>query len=127
MPTFTITDDNNITVYATAEEAAGAGDSTVTSFDSLAALTNVSADWPLSRLVDIWNSIPGNAEVSKFADRKKAAARIWKAIQPMASSVVASEPEAKPKKPTKAAKPAKKSCSTIPRLGFRLVSPALRP
>ena len=89
MATFTITDDNNITVYASAEEAAQAGDSTATTFDSQAALAKVSADWPLSRFAEIWNSVPGNAEVSKFADRKKAVARIWKAIQPLAGSALA--------------------------------------
>ena len=110
MATFTITDDNNITVYATAEEAAQAGDSTATSFDSQAALTKVSADWPLSRFVEIYNSVPGNAEVSKFADRKKAVARIWKAIQALAGNGRPSEPEqpaTKPAKATKATKPAK--------------------
>jgi len=96
MATFTITDDNNITVFATAAEAAQADDSTATSFDSQAALTKVSADWPLSRFVDLWNSIPGNAEVKKFTDRKKAVARIWTAIQPLASSAQPNEPEASP-------------------------------
>jgi len=111
MATFTINEDNNITVFATATEAAQAGDSTATSFNSQAALAKVSTDWPLSRFVDIWNSIPGNAEVSKFADRKKAVARIWKAIQPLAANGQASEkPEApKPTKARKGAKAAKKA------------------
>jgi hypothetical protein len=26
---------------------------------------------PLSRFVEIWNSVPGNLEVKKFSDRKK--------------------------------------------------------
>src|ERR1700731_1735747 len=111
MATFTINEDNNITAFATAAEAAQAGDSTTTSFDSQAALAKVSADWPLSRFVDIWNSIPGNAEVTKFADRKKAVTRIWKAIQPLAANGQASETADTPK-PTKArkgAKPAKKA------------------
>ncbi len=51
--------------------------------------------------MEIWNSIPGNTEVSKLADRKKAVARIWKAIQPLAGG--------KPKKEAKGAKPAKKT------------------
>ena len=108
MPTFTIAEDNNITVFASADEAAQAGDATATTFDSQAALAKLSADWPLSRFVDIWNSIPGNAEVTKFADRKKAIARIWRAIQPLAGNGQASaleQPEAP--KPAKSAKPAK--------------------
>ncbi len=59
MSTFTIDTENNITVYAGTEEAAQAGGSTTTSFDSLAALSKVSADWQMSRFVEIWNSIPG--------------------------------------------------------------------
>ena len=76
-------------------------------FNSQASLANVSSDWPVSRLVEIWNSIPGNTEVTKFQNRKKAVARIWKAIQPLAKAQP-SEPEAKPKKTAKGAKAAKK-------------------
>src|SRR5713101_7839670 len=90
MATFTINEDNNITAFATAAEAAQAGNSTATSFDSQAALTKVSAEWPLSRFVDIWNSIPGNTAVSKFANRKKAVARVWNAILPLAGNAQAS-------------------------------------
>src|ERR1700694_4895823 len=99
MATFTINEDNNITVFATATEAAQAGDSTATSFDSQAALAKVSADWPLSRFVDIWNSIPGNTAVSKFADRKKAVARVWTAILRLAASAQPAQAEAKRTEP----------------------------
>jgi hypothetical protein len=109
MVTFTINEDNHITAFAGAQEAAQAGDATATKFDSQAALAKVSAAWPLSRFVEIWNSVPGNSEVKKFSDRKKAVARIWKAIQPLAGSAQPSEPEAKPKKPVQGAKPAKKA------------------
>src|SRR5260370_12482282 len=109
MATFTINDDNNITVFASAEEAAQAGDPTTIHFDSQAALARVSADWPLSRFVELWNRISGHQQVSKFADRKKAVARIWKAIQPIAERAQARPPE-KPKaaKPAKGAKATKK-------------------
>jgi hypothetical protein len=107
MVTFTINQDNNITAFASAEEAAQAGDRTATRFDSPAALARISGEWPLSRFVEIWNSIPGNPEVKKFPDGKKAVTRIWKAIQPLAGNLHPSEPEAKPKKPAKGAKPAK--------------------
>lgn len=113
MATFTINDENNITVYASTEEAAQAGDATAVSFDSQAALAAAAAEWPMSRFVEIWNSIPGNAEVKKFQDRKKAVARIWKAIQPLASDGRAGAPAEPPKgkkaaKAAKTAKPAKK-------------------
>ena len=110
MVPFTIDDENNITVFASAEEAAQAGGATAIQFDSQAALGKVSADWPLSRFVEIWNSISGNRQVNKFADRKKVVARIWAAIQPIAERAVASQPqEPKPAKPGKGAKPAKKT------------------
>src|SRR5260221_11930478 len=110
MATFTIDNEDNITVFASAEEAAQAGGATAIQFDSQAAFARVSADWPLSRFVEIWNSIAGNKQVSKFADRKKAVARIWAAIQPIAERAVASLPEeTKPAKPAKSAKPAKKT------------------
>ncbi len=75
-----------ITAFASAEEAAQGGDAM--KFDSQASLAKISAEWPLSRFVEIWNSIPGNTEVKKFADRKKAVARIWKAIQPLAGTAL---------------------------------------
>jgi hypothetical protein len=45
------------------------------------------ATWPGSRLVEIWNTLPGVTPVKKFADRRKAVARIWKAIQSLGPMV----------------------------------------
>ena len=111
MVTFTISEDNNITAHTSAEEARAEVGSTI--FDSPAALAEVSADWPGSRLVDIWNSIPGNTPVKKFENREKALNRIWKAVQSLAGANAEPEPRklakgAKPSKPrtAKAAKPA---------------------
>jgi Protein of unknown function (DUF3489) len=101
MTTFTIDAEDNITAYTDATEC----NPDLPQFDSQAALAKLSADWPMSRFVEIWNSIPGNAEVTRLGDRKKAVARIWKAIQPLAGG----KPEAKPKKEAKGAKPAKKA------------------
>jgi len=104
MITFTISDDNNITAYPSAEEARTEAGSIT--FDSSTALAEVSADWSASRLVEIWNSIPGNTPVKKFENRKKALGRIWKGIQGLAG---AAEPKAaklaKPLKTFKKAKP----------------------
>jgi hypothetical protein len=91
-------------------------DSTTISFDSQATLAKTAADWQLSRLVDIYNSIPGNTEVRKFQDRKKAVARVWKAIQPLAANgqadkpvPVAERPKSGRKQAKVAAKPAKRA------------------
>src|ERR1700694_2487616 len=84
--TFTIDADHNITAYASAEEA-NRGDSVgLVHFDSQATLAKVSADWPMSRFVEIWNGIPGQTPVKKFQGRKKAVAQVWSAIQPLAGN-----------------------------------------
>jgi Protein of unknown function (DUF3489) len=105
--TFTIDADNNITAFASAEEASHGDAAGLIHFDSQATLAQVSADWPLSRFVEIWNGIPGQTPVKKFQDRKKAIARIWSAVQPLAGNGQAES--AAPEPPRKAQKPAKKA------------------
>src|SRR5207248_491790 len=102
----------NITAYASSEEA-NQGDATgLIRFDSQATLAKISTDWPLSRFVEIWNSVPGQSPVKKFQDRKKAVARLWAAIQPLAgqeqSTEAAAEPPRKAGQRGKKAQPAKK-------------------
>jgi hypothetical protein len=119
MSTFTIDSDNNITAHA--ELPAGA-DATQ-SFTSQKELAKLTADWPASRLADTWNSFAGVAPfddlkpVKKFTDRKSAVARIWKAVQRLAtnaaqqgdaiSNVAAPKAEGSTKKATSAKKPAR--------------------
>jgi hypothetical protein len=67
MSIFTIDADTHITAYTTTQEASQAG-AGLTQFDSQDELTRISTEWPLSRLVDVWNSIPGNGKVNKFQD-----------------------------------------------------------
>src|SRR5689334_11883898 len=38
--------------------------------------------WPINRLTEIGNRVPGVQAVARFTDRKPAIARIWRAIQP---------------------------------------------
>ena len=109
MSTFTIDADNNITAYASAEEASQGDAAGLVHFHSQATLAKVSTEWPLSRFVEIWNGIPGQSPVKKFQDRKKAVARVWAAIQPLAGNGASEEPAAaKPEPPRKAGKAAKK-------------------
>jgi hypothetical protein len=70
----------------------------------------------MTRLVDIWNSLAGAIPVRKFTDRKKAIARIWRAIQglapatapPQARTVAAAKPrKGKKAKPSTKAAPAR--------------------
>ncbi len=46
-------------------------------------------EWPLARLVAVWNGLPGVSPLSRSSERKTAIARSWKTLQ-------------KPVKPTKA-------------------------
>lgn len=107
MASFTIDSDNNITAHADAARAAQA--TGATSFDSQATLAKVSTDWPLSRLVDVWNSVPGHTPVKKFQDRKKAVARIWAAIQTLAENVAIKDSKPTGRNVEKAKKAAKKA------------------
>jgi Protein of unknown function (DUF3489) len=80
MSIFTIDSEDNITRSASAQEATELKAGTE-SFRSQPELTALAAQWPASRLIAIWNSLPGVEPVKRFTDRKTAVARIWKAIQ----------------------------------------------
>ncbi len=110
MSLFTIDADNNITAYANTEEANQGDAEGLIDFDSQATLAKVSADWPISRFIEIWNGIPGQSPVKKFQDRKKAVARVWAAIQPLAHNAQPTEAAAaKPEPARKGGKQAKKA------------------
>ena len=81
MTTFTIDNDNNITAFGSAEEAAAASTTPFDSFASQKELMELTATWPAERLVAIWNSLPGVAAVKGFKSAKAAAGRIWERIQ----------------------------------------------
>jgi hypothetical protein len=110
MTIFTIDEQNNITAFGSAEEAAAA---TATPFDSFASqkqLADLMAAWPAERLVAIWNSLPGVEPVKGFKSAKAAANRIWERVQGLGDPA---QPEAEPAKPKadkkrKAAAPAPK-------------------
>ena len=77
MKHFTIDAENNITVHASRNAAryTGAGIfATEVQFADLIGPDN-------KRLVEIWNSLSGVKPVTKFANRKVATERIWKALQ----------------------------------------------
>jgi hypothetical protein len=80
MKTFTIeTETNNIVLHPTLEDARAVPDSE--HFGSAEELAGLASEWSSSRLIDIWNGIPGVTSVSKFKDKKTAVTRIWNAIQ----------------------------------------------
>ena len=84
MPLFAIDADNTITAFPAAEQIPEGQQQ----FASEKELAKLAAEWPIERLVQIWNGFAGVAgpfgdlkPVKKFTDRKTAIARIWKAIQ----------------------------------------------
>jgi hypothetical protein len=86
MKSFSIDRENNITAFTTRKGAESASGDT---FRSETELSELAAAWPASRLVEIWNSIPGFVPVKKFTNRKTAVLRIWKAIQSLDGGVAA--------------------------------------
>ena len=111
--TYSIDSENNIVAGAVAGENAQP-------FSSQKDLAKLAAEWPMSRLVDIWNSFAGVAPfddlkpVKKFTTREIAVNRIWAAIarldqatapdaEPEAEAPKA-EPKALKKQPAKASK-----------------------
>jgi hypothetical protein len=101
MSTFTIDTDNNIQAHA---EAPASG-TPAEVFSTQKELAKLAADWPASRLVEVWNSFAGVAPfddlkpVRKFTSRKAAVARIWTAVQRLSPDVT---PQAAPVAPKKA-------------------------
>ena len=105
--TFTIDTDNNITAFDAAARVPEGQDGFTTEKE----FAKLSADWPITRFVEVWNAFAGAPPfgdlkpVKKFTDRKTAVTRIWKAIQAL---MPAPAPQAAPVAPKKA-KAAKKA------------------
>jgi hypothetical protein len=59
MTIYTITSENNITAHGSREEANGVPDAE--QFTNLKKLDKLAVEWPAARLVEIWNSLPGQS------------------------------------------------------------------
>jgi hypothetical protein len=103
MTTFTIDEQNNITVFPSQEDAAAATTTPFDSFCSQKELAELVKAWPAERLVAIFNSLTGVKPVESFKSSKIAASRIWERIKGLGD---AAKPEVAPAKP-KAKKNAK--------------------
>src|SRR5450755_4138166 len=97
MTIFTIDKDNNIMAHSTPEEAAATTANPFDSFTSPQEFVELAKSWPATRLVAIWNSLPGVPPIQKFKDHQAAATRIWKRLGGLAGSV--------PPQPAQPAKP----------------------
>jgi hypothetical protein len=100
MTTFTIDSDNNITAFTAAEQVPEGQDR----FASEKEFAKLSATWPITRFVDVWNAFAGVVPfddlkpVKKFTDRKTAVSRIWKAIQALTPAPAQQAAPVAPKK-----------------------------
>ena len=95
--TFTIDLENNITVLASSQHIEERQEGTET-FSTPHELAALAAKWPGSRLIEIWNGLPGVEAVERFTSRQVAATRIWKAIQNLQPTAGAQRRQVAPKK-----------------------------
>jgi hypothetical protein len=104
MATFTIESENNIVAHA----GTPATTDHLQLFSTEKELAKLAADWPGSRLAEVWNSFAGVTPfddlkpVKKFTNRQTAVARIWQAVARLAPAALAKGPSymapAKPKR-----------------------------
>jgi hypothetical protein len=106
MTTFAIEADNNITAFTAAEQVPEGHSRFATEKE----FAKISAEWPIARFAEVWNSFAGVAgfggdlkPVKKFTDRKTAIARIFKAIQGLTPAPAPQAASVAPKR-SKAAK-----------------------
>ena len=89
MATFTIDSENNIIAHA--GNPASADHQQL--FASEKELAQLAADWPGTRLIEVWNSFAGVAPfddlkpVKKFTNRQTGVRRIWQAVARLSSAV----------------------------------------
>jgi hypothetical protein len=86
MTILSISNDNYITAFNSPDEMPG--NSEAQSFSTFEELSGLAANWPASRLVEIWNNLPDAQPVKKFTDQKTGLNRIWKALQSMGNESV---------------------------------------
>jgi hypothetical protein len=109
MSTFTIDSDNNIQAFAEAPASSNPAEV----FSTPKELAKLTASWPATRLVEIWNSFAGVAPfddlkpVKKFTSRKGAVARIWQAVRRLLPDGAPQAPNVAPKRARSKKSPAK--------------------
>ena len=72
--TYGITADNVVHLVEAGYEQVEGAFATADEFAELV------ADWPLRRLVEVWNKLPGVRPLSRFENRGVAVQRIWRAL-----------------------------------------------
>jgi hypothetical protein len=77
---FEVTSDDHI--LSITDGLATQADERSSTFATAQELHQIGSEWPIKRLIAIWNGLPGVQAVQKFENRRIAIARIWRAIQP---------------------------------------------
>jgi hypothetical protein len=73
------------------------------SFSSLEELRAVTHQWPMQRMVSMWNQLPGTRRLTRFENRSIAVERLWRAIERQRPAPLATGPQAqRPVRQTKA-------------------------
>ena len=81
MKVFMITAKNEVRTLTSGQKARAGG----TVFSSAEELAASVRQWPMARLVEVWNLLPGAKPLSKFTDRKTAVRRLWEVLQAVAA------------------------------------------
>ena len=76
---FEITSDDHI--VALTEGALEESERSGSRFATEEQFQELAGAWPMKRLLEIWNRLPGVAPVHKFENRPIAIARIWRAVE----------------------------------------------
>jgi Protein of unknown function (DUF3489) len=71
---YAVTEDNAVQLVEAAREPVEGA------FASAEEFAQLVSDWPLRRLVEVWNKLPGVRPLSRFENRNIAVQRIWRAL-----------------------------------------------
>jgi hypothetical protein len=110
MLTYSIDMDNNVAVHPNQDDAIKEAGATGAAFATEAQLSEATASWPTSRIVEVWNGFAGAPpfaelkEVKKFTDRKTAIVRIWTAARRLGEALEQEQHIVPPAPVVKAAK-----------------------
>ena len=85
MTRFKIDRENNITAFGSSEQIEDSGGETEI-FASRQELAALAEKWPATRLVEIWNSLPGIEPVERFTSQQAAISRICR-FSPWTSTI----------------------------------------
>jgi hypothetical protein len=82
MKTFIIDSSNRARAFVPVEAVRQCREGTL--FATEKEFASATKDWPIPRLIAIWNQLPGVKPVRKFTNRATALRRIWSALQALA-------------------------------------------